>query len=272
MNKDLRVESIDQEILQMIKYNQSFIYAIHKNSLHICVCHKLITIGDLIPEGKHHVIINQSIVSNALNFKIKQRVYIKDHDFYIGDIKLKIGGKAIKNYQSYDFTYIITDEIDTLINQLLKMIDKNITDEMFIKYNPDIMKIVINRVNKFLEIPTFEHAQLILGLGQGLTPYGDDVLVGYIMGRNTIGYPIKWIENLMDFVDQKTTRLSAQNIKDTKNRIYPNIYVKMIEELFKNNKIENAKKMMKIGDTSGVGMLLGFLHGIRVGEEYDKRF
>ncbi|MFA6800555.1 MAG: DUF2877 domain-containing protein [Acholeplasmataceae bacterium] len=272
MDKEVKVKSIDRDILHMIKDHQAYIYAIHKNSVHICVCNTLITVGDLIPEGKHHVVISQNIIFNSLGLKINQLIYIIDKNLYIGDMQLMIDDIAIKDYQSYDFTYVKTIKLNDSINQLLIIIDKNVHEEMFLKYNTRILKIVTNRVNQFLKIPILENAQLILGLGQGLTPYGDDILVGYIMGRNTIGYPIEWIENLIDFVDEKTTKLSAQNIKDTKDRIYPYIYVEMIEELFNENKIEHAIELMKIGDTSGVGMLLGFLHGIKAGDEDNERF
>ncbi len=31
------------------------------------------------------------------------------------------------------------------------------------------------------------------------------------------------------------------------------------------------KKLMEIGDTSGIGMLIGFLHGIKEGEHKNER-
>jgi len=272
MDKGLKIKSIDQEILHMIENHQAYIYATHKKSLHMNVCNTLITIGDLIPEGKHHIVINQHIVFNTLGLEMNQPIYIKDSYLYIKDMAFKIDNGAIKDYKSYDSTYVKTKKLDDIINQLFILIDKNIHEEMFIKYNTNIIKTVTNRVNQFLKTPTLNNALLILGLGQGLTPYGDDVLVGYVMGRNTIGYPIEWIENLIDIVDKKTTKLSAQNIKDTNARIYPHIYVDMIEELFNKNKIEHAKALMEIGDTSGVGMLLGFLHGIKAGERDNERF
>lgn len=267
----LKVIAIDHEIYQMIKHNDVYIYAVYQNSLHLCLNDLLITVGARIYEGKHHIVLNKNIAFRDLNLKMKQKACIKDDHLFLGDLKLDIDYMAVKNYQSYDLTYLKTDNLDVVINQLLGKINLIIKEEMLIKYSSAIMKIVLNRINQFLEKPNLGHARLILGLGQGLTPYGDDILVGYIMGRNTIGYPIEWIESLLDAVDEKTTRLSAQNIKDTYKRIYPHIYVEMIEELFNKNKTEHAIELMNIGDTSGVGMLLGFLYGIKAGEEYNER-
>lgn len=271
MDTALKVIAIDHEIYQMIKHNDVFIYAIHQNSLHLCLNELLITVGARIYEGKHHIVLDRNVIFRDIDLKIKQKACIKGDHLYLGDLKLDIDYMAVKNYQSYDLTYLKTDNLDTVIKQLLGKIDLIIKEEMLIKYSSAIMKLVLNRVNQFLEEPNLGHARLILGLGQGLTPYGDDILVGYIMGRNTIGYPIEWIESLLDAVDEKTTRLSAQNIKDTYKRIYPHIYMEMIEELFKKNTIEHAIELMNIGDTSGVGMLLGFLYGIKAGEEYNER-
>ncbi|MCD4827324.1 MAG: DUF2877 domain-containing protein [Acholeplasmataceae bacterium] len=263
MDTNLKIIAIDQEIYEMIKDYKAFIYAIHNNSLHLSVSNTLVTLGDKIPEGKHHIVTDKNIIFSELNIRKYQKAYIEENFLYVGDLKLDIDNLSIKDYQSYDLTYKMRDDIDLIIIQLLDIIDKHIESQMFVKYNPSIMKIVLNRVNQFLDKPNLIHAKLILGLGQGLTPYGDDILVGYIMGCNTIGQSIDWIEELVELANEKTTKLSAQNIKDTHKRIYSNIYADMIEELFKKNKTEHAMKMMNIGDTSGVGMLLGFLHGIK---------
>ena len=55
-------------------------------------------------------------------------------------------------------------------------------------------------------------------------------------------------------------------------KLYPYLYIQMIEELFKIKKIDHAKKIMEIGATSGTGILLGFLHGIKRGEAKNERF
>ncbi len=268
----MNIISIDFDIYNKMKEHGAIIYAIHHHTVHLLVCGKLITIGCFIPEGKHHIVIDQNIEFNQTDIKMKDVVYVDSKALHIGQMTFSISKEVIKSFSPYNQTYLNTKNFDVILDNLFTVIENHMKESLSFNYSDSVTKFISKRVNQFLNNPNYEHAISILGLGQGLTPYGDDILVGYIMGRNSVGVEIDWLENLLNFVDEKTTLLSAQNIKDTHEKLYPYLYIQMIEDLFNNNKIDHAKKIMEIGATSGTGILLGFLHGIKRGEPKNERF
>jgi len=271
MEKTYDIESMSLDVYRLMIEFGANIFGIHKHSIHLGVSNKIITIGYHMSKGIHHIKLKQSIDFQMHDIKPRSSVYIMDHKLIIGDLNFRIDKDVIETYKPYNLKYKNTDDVDILSNQLTKMIDQIIFDHVLMTYNYNIMRQTFYYVNQFFKDQTLMHATSLLGLGPGLTPYGDDVLVGYILGKNSIGKKIEWMKDLMPLAFKKTNLLSSQNLKDTYEKMYPDIYIEMIEDIFINKKIDHAKKLMHIGDTSGIGMLIGFLHGIKEGEHKNER-
>ncbi len=128
-------------------------------------------------------------------------------------------------------------------------------DDPWLKYQFD-------KIDIFLSSPGLPSALSILGLGMGLTPLGDDILTGYILGLNTVGKTLPWIPQLVMDAQKKTNKLSAQNLSDTYERYYPDLFIDMLEGLLIEHDIEKAKSVLNLGATSGAGILTGFIYGL----------
>jgi hypothetical protein len=271
MKQKYEIESMSISVYMLIKKFGGMLFGIHKHSLHIKLSGKLITIGHDISEGMHHIKLKEPLDFKDYDLRADTHVYLYNDILNIGPLAFVLSEASIKTFIPYEHNYQLDDEIEDLSHHLNHMIEKKISNHIIHKYNQVVMNLVFDHVNQFIENQSLEHAIKLLGLGPGLTPYGDDILVGYILGKNSIGHQIDWIDDLIDLADQKTNHLSAQNIKDTYEKMYPMIYIQMIEDIFIHKKIEHAKKLMEIGDTSGIGMLIGFLHGIKEGEHKNER-
>jgi hypothetical protein len=266
MNHRYEISSIDINIWTLIKKYGCHIYGIHQHSLHLRLGNKIITVGHHISEGIHHIVTHHEVDFKAHDLSKDQHVYIYDNFLKVGPLIFEIKTSAIKSYKPYVIKYDDKD-VEVLTKRLLDLIEHRLSTDILAKYNQIVFQLILEYIDQFIKTQDFNHAKKLVGLGPGLTPYGDDVLVGYIMGKNVRGHQIDWLNELLDLVDTKTNMLSAQNIKDTYEKMYPQLYVAMIEDIFIHKQQNYAEKLMDVGDTSGIGMLYGFLHGIKEGEE-----
>ena len=107
----------------------------------------------------------------------------------------------------------------------------------------------------------------LIGLGIGLTPTGDDFIVGYLSAIEA-----NLIEDKLNIVNQisvaeifdKTTRVSALHLKGALNHRYNEKLVDIYKNLNQGREqyIKYAKKLIKVGNSSGLDMLTGIYWGL----------
>jgi hypothetical protein len=261
--KTTNVLSIDASILQEISKNGAIIYGVYASTMHVMVNKKIITIGHHVGHGKHHMVIEDQISFNTIDFKVGD-VFIYRHEGVISHplFDMKIDESKIKAYDPYVMTYRMNSASYQTFKELKAYVETHHA-ENFYRYQKDNpwLKFQFDQIGVFLAAPGLPSGLSILGLGMGLTPLGDDILTGFILGLNTVGKTLPWIESLVSEAQKKTSKLSAQNLEDTFLRLYPEIFIQMIEDLFIHNNIEGAKSILKLGSTSGAGILTGFICG-----------
>ncbi|MCR3905438.1 MAG: DUF2877 domain-containing protein [Tenericutes bacterium] len=267
---EANIISIDNEMLNELKQNNAFVYAIHHHSLHLKVGEKIMTLGCQITSGRHHIVIDSNLRFKNIGLKTNEKVIVDQQTIKIGSYIFHINDLDIHLFRPYKKTYKVNDDVRTLLKRLEKMIDKEQKHHLFIHGNHPVETYVLEKIEAFLNNQSFENAIKLVGLGQGLTPLGDDIIVGYILGINTLGLTIPWVENIIEIAKVKTNLFSKQNLEDAHLKLYPTIYIQLIEDLFINKKIDHAEDFINIGDTSGVGILKGFLYGIRAGEKNER--
>lgn len=241
--------------------NGATIQGIYNRTIHLFVNQHIVTLGYQIGRGKHHVVINENAPFH--NLVVGTTVCIVDDILIMGDIMFRIKKEAIETFKTYDETF----QMNGMIYQTLKELKQFMVehhDQHIFRYEKDNPWMVyqFGEIETFLNSPDYATARNILGLGMGLTPLGDDVLTGYILALNTIGKKVFWLDKLITVAWVKTCRLSAQNLSDTYQRFYPDIYIDMIKDIFINHQIEKAKVVLALGKTSGAGILTGFIHGL----------
>jgi len=140
--------------------------------------------------------------------------------------------------------------------------------------SPGIINLLQSSVDK--KSGLFKHAwDTLIGLGPGLTPSGDDLLVGYLAVHYKFNSPIKrWIYNA-GIIDQivkksrgKTTSVSWQFLTCASHGLFSEILLRVINSFIISSRCYSQKRdsvmddFLSWGHTSGtdtmVGVLLGF--------------
>lgn len=107
-----------------------------------------------------------------------------------------------------------------------------------------------------------KNANDLLGLGIGLTPTGDDFIVGYLSaveaGLSDDKYHFRDVLTTKDIFN-KTTNVSALHLKGVLEYQFNAQLVELYKNIDNSDIIymNNAKKLIKIGSTSGLDMLSG---------------
>lgn len=109
-----------------------------------------------------------------------------------------------------------------------------------------------------------EAIRSLIGLGIGLTPSGDDYLVGLCTILLLPGHPAyKYRESFLAVLEtakQKTTLLSAITLEAAINQRYRQVISNLIEKIVRNDRqliIHTINEIKKIGSSSGCDMLHG---------------
>ena len=258
-----KVIGIDRQIYESLKVNGAEVQGVYNSTIHLLLKDKLLTVGHQVGCGKHHLVLDQKIDFYQFDILPKTKVSYKEGYVLIGDLKVAIDQGGIRDFKPYMSTYRLSIPTLKLIDYLKRMIKERHGFNVYTypKDNP-WLNYQFEKIDIFLHAPGLPSALSIMGLGMGLTPLGDDILVGFILGLNTVNKSLPWIEALLTEAKKKTNRLSYQNLMDTYERFYPDIFVDMIEGLFIENDIEKATAILKLGASSGAGILTGFVYGL----------
>lgn len=109
--------------------------------------------------------------------------------------------------------------------------------------------------------------RLLIGRGIGLTPSGDDILIGYTFARVLFQRTDEWQEKIASALkEKKTTAISVAYFAALLNG-YINENFLSLAQLFTENDRENIQnkiqELKRFGHTSGTDTLYGFALGLR---------
>jgi len=258
-----RVVAIDSDIALNLKVKSAHVQGVYTSTIHLLLDGQLITVGHKVGHGKHHVVIDQVIDFYAYDINAGSIVSFIDHRIKIEKLEIDVDESSLRVYQPYTTTYRFDQQTLKTIQTLKEMIQSRHHHNVFsYPKNDPWLNYQFEKIDIFLHAPGLPSALSIMGLGMGLTPLGDDVITGFILGQNTVGKSLPWIEKLIEEAKRKTNLLSYQNLQDTYNRYYPDPFIAMIEGLFVEHNIEKATAILKLGATSGAGILSGFIYGL----------
>jgi hypothetical protein len=243
--------------------NGATVQGIYKSTIHLSLNEAIITIGFGLGRGKHHILIDHPVDFYSHDLTIGTIVFCKEQSIHIGSLILDVKDESFYTFSPYTKTYRINLKSFETIKRLKLMIQDQHHNNVFTYQKDDPwLKYQFDKIDIFLSSPGLPSALSILGLGMGLTPLGDDILTGYILGLNTVGKTLPWIPQLILDAKRKTNKLSAQNLSDTYERYYPDLFIDMLEGLLIEHDIEKAKSVLNLGATSGAGILTGFIYGL----------
>lgn len=269
INKLIDNENKKIEVHSIFKRNINFLYNDRLYTLQLatsyltpmsCVC-------SVTPE-----------IFEEMRERIAKGVEIRNSRLYIGDLEFEI----LKLEKNLKIEKVQREKnIENLMKNLKRILDINefsgILFSTFkrLKNNQEIMeKSILEKYlfsqlkNIFSDNFTLKDLEKLLGVGEGLTPSGDDFICGYIAALYFLGEykKIEFLKEILLFQLKKTTRVSEEYIYYSFKGEF-NEYVKELNELCITGKIEDSldeivNKIAKIGHSSGIDFIVGFYTGL----------
>ena len=111
----------------------------------------------------------------------------------------------------------------------------------------------------------------LVGKGPGLTPLGDDFIVGIAAGMEAHPNSRNLISSWLNTVAEKTTALSGRMLHYASYGWFIEPIVEFVNNISDISQVEKPIPLLTIGDTSGIAMACGCLIGYQVGDERDQK-
>ncbi len=145
-----------------------------------------------------------------------------------------------------------------------------------------------NRVSQELEVRTqkliksieeknspkiSKNVKRLIGFGEGLTPSGDDFLVGFIaslhfLNDSRMGYLARRIKEVIELEKERTTFLSEKFLEYACRGRFSETILDLLETIFSGDRVEvkeAVRRCLDFGASSGRDTLLGVLEGLSLG-------
>ncbi|MGX4685816.1 DUF2877 domain-containing protein [Vagococcus sp. JNUCC 83] len=107
----------------------------------------------------------------------------------------------------------------------------------------------------------------VIGFGQGLTPSGDDFVVGLLALNSRINYLPETVFQTIRYkiTEKHTTDVSIAYLKSALNQQYSSMIVDVISSLDDPSKLIKALELLaKMGHSSGIDTIAGIYYGLRL--------
>ena len=228
----------------------------------------LITFGGVdLSEGINNVVTNRTCFSTV--FTQGDKITANGHEITVRNIRFTVSSTSIKDYKMFLDTFDINN---THIENAHKLIEFIKLAEVLSVFRYDkantSQRYQFDKIATFLNSPNFESAKQIVGLGIGLTPIGDDILTGYLFARQALGKSVLWTDDIVEYAQTKTNNISLKSLREVQNHHYTSFLIKVLEDFFEKGCIEETKKWIHYGATSGAALLTGFTYGVLEEERY----
>ncbi|MBI0577455.1 DUF2877 domain-containing protein [Neobacillus cucumis] len=219
-----------------------------------------------------------------LNLEVNDIVYSNHHILYIGD-KMAITLERVENWESILPTY--PEDLNRLKINLNKMksyidihgksggIKKALSQTPFEKEMSNLLEkrtnLLFSELLKNRMSAALQHAVSLIGLGPGLTPSGDDFLVGLFTILNMRHSPFIsdhfFCEEVVKKAKDLTNDISFMALKKASAGQVRESIIVLVNSLIngkENELILALKNVLNIGSSSGTDIALGLICGLEV--------
>ena len=213
--------------------------------------------------------------------KIHQIALVSEHEIMIDrDLQFKLNG-VIKSSKLPVLKMEIINQEQLLSNiELLQILflksyalGSFYVDDLASTYNLALQQALIERSKLFCEAiknqndtAALEAGTLLLGLGAGLTPSGDDYLVGFFAVLFFCSYRSKAIQQLAHDLAQNaresTNIISATYIKSASEKRFKKEISDLVQSVYQPDKsliAPSLSQLLEVGSTSGTDIIQGIL-------------
>ncbi|HLR21583.1 MAG TPA: DUF2877 domain-containing protein [Tissierellaceae bacterium] len=276
MRNYIYAKSMAVDLLKELKDNNK-VHSIFNNGINIESKNGLIFIGSdkngVLPFGIHLKRIDISKITD---------VDIGDVFMFDRDKKQLIstdGGKVIDLNKAHSYpiklpknrNLIKDDSLEILLDKVLDMNLKTgldvMVNEVLSGKEPvlnDLEEVIISKDTKYIE----KKLRKVIGRGKGLTPSGDDMLIGLIWLNDIKEFLSKeFLQTVEELIigEELTTDVSVAYYKEAFEGKYGGLLIDLCESLIKGDKKtieQNISIMIQLGHSSGIDTLTGIVLGI----------
>tara|TARA_Y100001936_G_scaffold247435_1_gene293216 strand:- start:379 stop:1266 length:888 start_codon:yes stop_codon:yes gene_type:complete len=248
--------------------------AIFKRSIYINLCDDLICLGgNSLALGPLNIQTNlpKTMDWEATGIRLNDRVHNSAHRMTLGNL-LSFSSRKIKVWVPQKNIYVIPSKVQAGLKTLLILAQKYFPIEglaSLVLYNDkktkilDIAKPAIDDLSDIFRLRVFDKSvNSLIGLGPGLTPSGDDFLVGMLVTLNSLGEKklLELLEKEINSAVSRTNDISKVHLKAASRGFGAEPLHSVIRGIV-NNDTEELRKSLKnidnIGHCSGWDALTG---------------
>lgn len=250
MKTKINVRFCSQDIINLMESKKlAYVHSIYKSSLNLKIGDRLVHIG-----------IDKNEISPfsicILGTEFRELV----DKFDLGD-KLST---SVFNFENSEIYYPTIEGREFNYDKLAKNISFTNT---IIKINPSWKR----GLEDPIDIEKDEFYKELLGKGPGLTPSGDDILVGFMAISRAMDKNRELVKDIKSFIlnygKERTTDVSYEYLYyATMNKFSKNIKA-ICESIINDNEkqvLESIYRLVKVGHTSGFDVLSGILLGTKI--------
>lgn len=290
-SKVLHAEEYQQHIpLFLNKHTCGFIHSTFKNGFNISVGGKLFFIGSTrngeLPFGIHIDSLSIQKMLAYLEVKTAVKWDIKEQELHFLAIPYKVSLQKARSYTTH--LRKRTGSIQNLSNQLVvflhPLLEKNIStglgcsiEDFMYSYveNNRSDKQIAHYIYRLLDALYLKDRREIertlrffLGRGQGLTPSGDDLLVGVLaINSVTSAFSSFFLHQLQDLLvyENLTTDVGKEYLFYALKGEFSSSVINVIEALLSGDEKQinnNVDQLLAMGHSSGADTLFGILIGL----------
>jgi len=254
------VKTISIQTLETLKKHGGRVHSVFKRTLNIVSGRTLITLAHHVGEGRHHVTLRENLDVKGKGIQPGDPVKVSHELLLIGTTTFSLQHAHVKEYRPFSKTYMLEPKHYRLLDDLKTML---IASDKPSIYDDDAETILGRRllqtIRTYLDNTTA--IESLLGLGIGLTPLGDDFVLGYILATQTLGETVI-DDTTLDEYAHRTNQISLQALRDTLNHDYSQSFIAFLEDFYIRHSLEGAEQLLDYGASSGAAIIAGFIEAI----------
>lgn len=265
-------QKIDQAVYKSMTDEPWIVHSIFVNSLNLKQPTSdtllLITTENypLMPQGMYLKTSDFAWLKQQL--QVNDKFYVKNHSFIHDQAEIHCGYTATYSLNIKQQLPIVDQNVQSLLHycQTLPQLtgfDISLAD-LFIKSHPFTQ--AVQDLCKTEHTKQLQGLNYLLGRGKGLTPSGDDVIIGFLAAQtilmNTGDHSGNNLLHQLLLQEQKTTDVSRHYLVCALNQIFSQPIIQLLEELTKQNTElleQKVQQILSFGHTSGADTLAGFV-------------
>lgn len=235
-----------------------------------------------LDNGPNTIIIDLESLHNT-GIDVKELVCISGKSMYIGK-KLTISFENIRRWESklpeYPNTIEVANRNLSFVKDYIEVHGRSggvkidfASDHVFAK---EVSRMIAERSQHLQQAllngsssSALEYAQSLIGLGPGLTPSGDDFLVGFFTAINVRNSPLSSYQSFCGEVVQKakalTNNISFMALKKASIGKVRESIIQLVSSILSGDRDElilSLNKVLHIGSSSGTDIALGLVSGM----------